>query len=531
MQQIKGCKTLLLAGFLWITAFNSVGHSAEELPSPAEEQVPETGEPKPIYLSLHKAIESTLKNNISIAVRRFDSKIRQQDIDESESEFDPTIGMVLSLDGDSIPSASEFQDSVSSTKHHDWDFSLNQKIVTGAEYELTFNNDRRKTSSQFTALNPQYSSDLEFTISQPLLKNFGLDVNKQKIYIAKNDVTISDYDFNSEVINTVTEMENVYWDLVFSIEGLKVQQKSLERAKDLERRVNAQVEVGILAPLEILQAKAEVASREGLLLTAENLIQDNEDRIRNFLNMNFNVLDFGQRIVPTDTPLFSPIVSIKLKDALRTAFNKRPDMLAKKVSLKNNDIKVKYNKNQLYPSLDLFGSLGLNGISGDNVGNGNSGFAGGYDESLSNLATTDFYNWGIGLKLSYPLGNRSAKSRFTQARLEKAQALLDIKKLERDITVEVREAIRQLKTDIKRVQASRVASKLAKEKLNAEEKKFEVGLSTSFNILQFQEDLAREQSKELKAIIDYNKSQIRLRQVTATTLLAHKVEMDSGDKS
>jgi len=174
--------------------------------------------------------------------------------------------------------------------------------------------------------------------------------------------------------------------------------------------------------------------------------------------------------------------------------------------------------------------LGLNGISGDST-SGTSSFEGGYDENLSNLFSTDFYNWEVGLKLSYPIGNRSAKSRHTLARLEKAQTLLDIKTLERDITVEVREAVRQLKTDTKLVQSTRVASKLAKEKLSAEEKKFEVGLSTSFNILQFQEDLAREQSKELKAIIDYNKSHIRLRQVTATTLSAHKVEMDPDKKS
>ena len=502
-----------------LTALNSAGHSAEESPSPASELVPVAKVQEPIYLTLQKAIESTLKNNISIAVRRFDSRILQQDVEENKSEFDPSIGLELSVEEERVPSASQFSDSVTTSKRHDWDLSFSQKIVTGAEYELTFNNDRRKTSSQFTALNPQFTSDLEFTISQPLLKNFGTDNNKRKIYIAKNDVTISDHDFNSEVIDTISEMENVYWDLVFSTEDLKVQQKSLERAQDLERRVNAQVEVGILAPLDILQAQAEVASREELLLTAEDLIQDNEDKIRNFLNMSFNGLDYGQRIVPTDTPQFSPELSINLQDAIRTAFSKRPDMLAKKVDLKNKNILVKYNKNQLYPSLDLFGSLGLNGISGDNTG-GSSSFAGGYDENLSNLFSTKFYNWEVGLKLSYPLGNRSAKSRLTLARLEKAQALLDIKNLERDITVEVREAVRQLKTDIKRVQATRVARKLAVEKLAAEEKKFEVGLSTSFNILEFQEDLAEEQSKELKAIIDYNKSHIRLRQVTATTLSA-----------
>lgn len=415
-----------------------------------------------------------------------------------------------------------------------WDLKLSQKLVTGMDYELSFNNRRNKTNSRFAGLNPQYSSQLELNITQPLLKNFGIDINKTEITIASNNKDISGFEFQGKVIETLNQVENLYWDLVFSIEDLKVKQKSLERARDLERRVKAQVDVGIMAPLEILQAQSEVASREQLLLGAENLIQDTEDNLKNAMNMNFASAEGQKTVSPADRPKFSSRPQMKLDEALKMALKKRPDYLAKKKELKNKNIRVKFNKNQLYPSVDLFGSLGLNGLAGEAVSIANfdgtttrSPFDGDFTKSLGALGNTNFFNWQVGVRLSYPLGNRSAKSRLSASRLEVQQALLDIKNLENKIIVEVREAVRQIETDIKRVQATRIARKLALEKLSAEEKKFAVGMSTSFNILEFQEDLAGEQSNAIKAIIDYNKSLNNLNRVLANTLEHHHIKLST----
>ncbi|MFQ5449874.1 MAG: TolC family protein [Nitrospinaceae bacterium] len=492
-----------------------------------------------LLLSLREVVEDTLRNNITIAVEEFNSRIKKQDIADRKSEFDPTVSAEISLQEKTSQVSSAFAaPNKSRNLDHTWDFSLSQKVVTGGDYNLSFNNARNKTNSSFAGLNPQYSSDLEFSFTQPMLKNFGIDNNKRNIYIASNDVKISDFDFENKVIETVTGVENVYWDLVFSIEDLKVKEKSLQRARDLEKKVRAQVRVGTLAPLEILQAKSEVASREQLLLQARNLIDDNEDNLKNIINIRFSSPEGRKRIQPADKPGFSAKEEISLENALKKALKKRPDYLSRKKTLENQNILVKYNENQVYPSVDLVGSLGLNGISGNAVriagfggAGGQSPFGGGYDETLANLFSTQFFKWQVGVKFSYPLGNRSAKSRLTASRLQVAQTLLDLKDLEKKIVVEVREAVRQIKTDIKRVQAARVARKLAEEKLSAEEKKFEVGMSTSFNILEFQEDLAEEQSNEIKAIIDYNKSIIQLRKVMATTLDAHNIKMSSQKDS
>jgi outer membrane protein TolC len=483
-------------------------------------------------LTLSQVVETTLKNNVSIAVEEFNAKIREQDITDRKSEFDPTISLELSTEERSNQVSSAFASpNKARNRDHVWDLSLNQKVVTGGDYEINFNNSRNKTNSTFAGLNPQYSSELLFSATQPLLKNFGIDNNKRNIYIANNDLDISDFEFESKVIDTVTDAENVYWELVFSIEELKVQKKSLKRAQDLEKRIRAQVEVGTIAPLDILQAQSEVASRERLLVQAKDLIQDNEDNLKNLLNISFDSPDGQKKIIPMDKPMFKSKKEIGLNEAIKTALAKRPDYLTRKTQLANDNILAKYNENQIYPSLDLFGSLGLNGISGNAIPltsgtvTGTSPFGGGYDDSLGFLGSRDYYEWQVGLQMSYPLGNRSAKSRLTASRLKVAQTLLDIKDLEKKIVVEVREALRQIQTEAKRVQAAGVASKLAQRTLDAEEKKFEVGLSTSFNVLEFQEDLLLAQSIELRAITDHRKSRIRLRQVLATTMARHNIQM------
>ncbi|MZH05186.1 MAG: TolC family protein [Nitrospinae bacterium] len=494
--------------------------------------------PAPTSLSLKAAIEDTLKNNVAIAVQKYNSKINEQSIFEKEADFDTTLDFEFSAGEETRQAAGAFANPVKSrNQNYDWDFSISKKFMTGADYELSFDSNRNLTNSTFAGLNPQYTSDLNLSFTQPLLKDFGIDNNKREIYIAKNNQKISDFEFKASVIDVITEAENTYWDLVFSIEDLKVKKKSLERAQDLEKQVKAQVEVGTMAPLEMLQAQSEVASRDQLLLSAQDLIQDNEDNLKNILNYSFDSEQGRSSLNPSEPPVFDPGTEGTLEEAIQIALNDRPDLLVKKKELENRNIEVKYNENQTYPTLDLVSSLGLNGISGEAINitsgtvQGKSKFGGGYDNALSDLGSGKYHLWEFGFNLSYPLGNRAAKSRLVAKKLEVAQLLLDIKDVEKTIAVEVREAYRQIKTDIKRVHAARIARKLAEEKLSAEEKKFEVGLSTSFNVLEFQEDLAEEQSNEIKAIIDYKKSRNRLRQVKAQTLKENNIQLSEGDET
>jgi outer membrane protein TolC len=491
--------------------------------------------PGSIVLSLKDAIIRALSNNVSIKVQSFNSKVKKETIMESLSEFDTTLGLELSTSRKTQQLASAFSSPNRMENDNDnWDLSLSQKLVTGANYQFDFTNNRNKTNSATAGLNPSYSSEFQLSLTQPLLKNFGIDLNKRNIHIAKNEVDISDHEFKTKVIETVSEVENIYWDFVFTLGDLEVKQKSLERAKDFQRLVKAQVLVGIMAPIETLQAESEVASREEFLLSAQDSIDDNQDKLKNILNIDFSSPEGLSPIYPSNKANVL-IVDFDFNEIVKMALSNRPDYLAKKKDLENKNILVKYQENQIYPSVDLVGSLGINGLSGEattitsGTFQGTSAYGGSYGNSLTDALSTNYYDWEFGVKFSYPLGNRSAKSKLSASRLEKAQLILGIKDLEKKIILEVRESARQLKTDSKRIKAATVAKKLAEEKLKAEEKKFEVGLSTSFNVLKFQEDLAEAQSNEIKTIIDYKQSRIRFRKSIASTLKHHDVTLTTKE--
>ena len=493
--------------------------------------------PSSLVLSLKDAIIRTLSNNISIQVESFNNKVKKESVAESLSEFDATLGLELSTGRKTQQLASAFSSPNRMENDNDnWDLSLSQKLITGANYQFDFTNNRNKTNSETAGLNPSYRSEFQLSLTQPLLKNFGIDLNKSNVHIANNKVDISENEFKTKVIAVVSEIENTYWDFVFSLKDLEVKQKSLERAKDLQRLVKSQVLVGTLAPIETLQAESEVASREEFLLTAQDAIEDNQDKLKNILNIEF-LSSEGLRPIYPSTPANIIIEEIDIKESMKMALANRPDYLGKKKDLENKDILVKYQENQIYPSVDLVGSMGLNGLSGEAITitsgtfQGTSAFGGSYGNSLTDSLSTNYYDWEIGVKFSYPLGNRAAKSKLSTSRLEKAQLILDIKDLEREIILDIREAVRQLKTDSKRIKAATVAKQLAEEKLKAEEKKFEVGLSTSFNVLKFQEDLAEAQSNEIKTILDYKQSRIRFRRSTASTLKYHDVTLSAKEST
>jgi len=216
---------------------------------------------------------------------------------------------------------------------------------------------------------------------------------------------------------------------------------------------------------------------------------------------------------------------------MKTALENRPEYAQSKIDLKNKNIQVEYKKNQLYPTLDLIGSLKLNGISGDaeDVAFGGSvsrsGFGGDYFKSYDRLTSGNYYDWSVGLSLQIPIGNRASNSSYIAAKLDVEKGIKSLKNLEHQISVEVREAVRSIDTNKKRVNTTAVSRRLAEEKLSAEEKKFDVGMSTSFNVVEYQRDLIAAKTREISAIIDYNKSLLNLEKVKGTILEKNNIEL------
>ncbi len=312
----------------------------------------------------------------------------------------------------------------------------------------------------------------------------------------------------ADIINLVTQ---AYWNLAYSIETLKVRQQALDLARDLLAKNQRAVEVGTLAPIEILSAQAEVATREADILSAEVDVKNNEDRLRTIINLPEAEMKMALPIKPLDSPKFIEQL-IDVDEALMTAMQNRPELKSLKVTMRNQDLSVSYAKNQLLPNLSLNGSYWSPGISGDQIiYEGNNPITGkiigvlpgGIGGAVADALGFKYQNWSLGVSLDIPLNSVFSRAAYAQAKVSLEQATLRLKNQEQTIYLEIRNGVRAVETNYKRVQSYRVARELADKKLQAEEEKLRVGLSTNFIVLTYQRDLSNARSSELRAIVDY----------------------------
>jgi outer membrane protein TolC len=483
-------------------------------PIPAEEP-PKLGEP--LLLSLQESIRLALENNIEIAVERLTPKIRWEEITLERGQFDPELNSNITASYSITPPSlsiieSSFVPTQSESRRLDFGAGLKQRLPTGGNYELKFTNARSSTS--FQQINPSYTSNLTLSFTQPLLRDFGIQTTRSRIRIAQNNLLLSREAFRAEVVDLVTQIEEFYWDLVFKRENLGVQQQFLKAAQALLEFNRAKVQTGLLASVEVLVAEAEVASREENVVVAEKDLKDAEDQLRKAINLSNRSLMEEFTIIPTEEPTVEN-KPIDPEETIRVALEQRPDLHQLKTTLQNNRISYDVAQNSLYPFLDLKASAGLNGL-GDHYGN-----------DLDQLTSKDFYSWQAGLVLTIPLGNRVARAGFIKQKIEMEKNTLDLKRLEQDIVIEIKGALRERETTLKRIETTRKARFLAKTKLEAETERYNIGLATTQDLLQFQKDYANAQSNELKAVTDYRKSIAHLERSQGTILERHNIVLDN----
>lgn len=458
---------------------------------------------EPLILTLQEGIKLVLQNNMDIVVEKYNPNIKVSDITNQKAVFDPTLTLNLSSDRSIASQGSQLIGSDNATVNFNTD--LSQKLMTGGSYDLKFTNQRIRTNLLFSTINPFYSSQLSLTVTQPLLKNFGFEANQTQIKIARNNYLISQEVFEAKVMDLLLKTQQQYWDLVFARQNFRVQQQALRSAQELLETNKAKAEQGLLASIEVLVAEAGVASQQESVITAEKAIKDAEDGLRQLVNLPNHSMMEEFAILPVDEPEVEE-KTFDVKMAVQAAIEKRPDVRQAKVTIITNEINQRLAKNQLLPGLDFTGSIGLNGLGGN------------YPNDLDQLGSTDFYSWSAGLQLTYPLGNRSARASFAKNRVALEQSTFSLKSLEQGVILEVKEAVRRVQTDFKRIESNRKARVLAEKKLEAETERFNVGLSTTKNVLDFQKDLATAQGNELRAITDYNKSLANLEKVQGISL-------------
>ena len=492
-------------------------------------------EEKTLSLALEECILKAMENNLGVAVEVLNPELADISVSMANEKFLPNFSFSYNK-RDANSASYSFLDAADqvSTLYNNYSASISQLIPTGGSFSIVLDGYKNDTNRRFQTINPRYGNTLTFSFNQPLLKNFGFKMSRKDIIVARNNSDISEENFKKALLDTVYSVEEAYWNLIYSIEFLKVRKQSLKLAQDLLEKNKIAVEVGTLAPIEILSAKEQVATREADILETEAMVKNNEDLLKTIINLSAEDEEADLvKIIPTDKPTYEK-TEVKLDETLILAMENRPDLNATRIDLKNKEINLSYSRNQLLPDLSLQASYWSPGITGDQILYENNDalqgkvigtVPGSPSDALKDAFNFKYENWSIGLTLSIPLNSVFSRAAYAQARVNMEQSMFRLKNQEQQLFLEIKNAVRAVQTNYKRVQSYRVARELAEKKLEAEEEKLRVGLSTNYFVLQYQRDLANAQTQELKAIIDYNLSLARLDRATGISLKTKNIKI------
>jgi outer membrane protein len=467
-------------------------------------------------LSVDDAVKLALEQNLGIQIDRLNPQIQDISVAQARTGWIPNLTSSLTNNSQNQPPTSAL--SGGQTKVTDSQFAtaigLAQTLKTGANYSFTWNSARQTSTNLFTNFDPLISSNVAFNITQPLLQNYKIDNLRATLQTARKDRDAADIQLQSTVVSTTRNVKNAYWDLAYQIDNLKAQQQSLDLAKRLLADNEKRVQIGTMAPIDIVEAQSEVARNEESVIVAEAAIKQAEDRLRALI-FDPKMPDFWtMTLEPSDTLPFTA-QTVDVDGAVRKAIANRTDIQVSKNSLERNDISIRYFRNQILPQVNATAAYRSNAVGGvflspvslTSLGSPRTVVAEhGFASVLGDVVSSAFPTWTVGLTLSYPLGTSSQETNLAKAKLEYAQEETQLKNLEMQVTTQVRDAGRQVQTNAKRVDSARAARELAERRLEAEEKKFAAGIQISFFVFQAQRDLSTARTAEIRAIADYNRS-------------------------
>ena len=453
--------------------------------------------------------------------------------------FDPILSGGMNIDHATFPESSKVLYGVSSLQQNAGiaNFNYSQGFATGTLMSVNFTNDRITSNSLFSILSPELDSGFRLTLRQHLLAGFGFGPNMRFIRIARTNREISDVAFRGQVIATVSQIQNIYWDLVNAYEDVKVKERSLELAEKTLSDDREQVRIGAIAPMEVMKAEGEEATANQDLLLSQNELQLQELLIKNAITRDLSdpVLASAS-VIPTDTmniPEKEPVTPIQ--DLITDAQQHRPELAEARMDLTNRELSKKAAANAMKPQLDLVAWYGTYGLAGTQ----NGAYAGptiqpvspsGYSSAFTDLFKNNSPDYAVGVNLTIPLRNRAAQADQIRSQLEYRQAQLHLQQLQNQIGIEVRNAQFALQQNRSRVDTARKARDLAQQTFDIEQKKKALGASTSNLVLQTQRDLAQAESSFVAAMSAYEKSRVELDRATGLTLTHAGIEIQDAEK-
>ena len=553
-----------------------------------------------IYLSLSDAIALAIENNYDIAIARYDLDIAETDILRTRTgasplgapsglitntlggsgailttgggpggttggaggagsgtagltlstggagptpeNLDPSLTSAIQFDRDRAPSTSFFSGGTSST--NTYNFAVNQGFVTGTNLQVGFNNTYATSSNSTAEFSPQLSSNYRATLTQHLLQGAGIWVNKRFMYQALNNRRITDSSFRQQILYTVNQVETIYWGLVQAYEDVQAKERALEQSSKLAADNRKQLEIGTMAPLDVVNADSTVASDKQALISSQSALNYQQQIIKQAVARNLNDPALATApVIPTDRVSLEEIPEEQqpVEALAQEAFQRRPELEQAVLTLRNDEITLKGARNALLPTFDIFGYLEGQGIAGSVNKNlncsfypggvcptGSTGYGTAFDHAFNNSAPDK----GIGFNISIPIRNRQAQSVQERSLMEYRQAELRLEQLYTQIRMQVVNAKFALTNDRAQVQASIAARDFNQQSLDSEEKKLRLGASTTANVLVQQRNLAVAEDQLIAAHAAYAKDRAGLYQVLAATLQHYGINLNeaaSGD--
>ena len=471
-----------------------------------------------VMLTLEDAVKRALENNLEIAVERLEQQLFDVSIASIRAVYSPTLTSTLSSQTSKNASTSTISGAATGSAITSDTILFNGALAqdvpwAGGSFSATLDNRRQETTSLTATVNPQYTPTWSAQYIQPLLRDFRIDATRQQLLVTRINQSISDIQLQQTTMNTIADVRNAYWDYVFAVQSVDVARQSLALADELLRNNQTKVEIGTMAPIDVVQAQSQAAAQRQVLVTAEGTRRTAEIALKRLIVSGTADPLWTSTVEPVDRPDFRP-EPIDLAAATQRALSTRTDVLQARRNLEANDVTLRLLGNQKLPQVNLQARYATTGIGGTTYVTTGSGvnrevreiIPGGYFDALNTLFRNRLPTWSMALNISYDLGTSTADASLARARIQQNQIEVQLRQMDLVVTSDVSNAAILVQNSAERVQAAQAARDLAQQQLDAENSKFGVGMSTNYNVVLAQRDLATAQNNELSAILTYRKA-------------------------
>jgi outer membrane protein TolC len=465
-----------------------------------------------LELTVDQAVKMALDQNVDLAAERLDPQISDTSVAVAEGAFRPIFGSSLQSNNQLQPPSSFLIPTSTRTDIVTSGVSLNQRLNRfGTLYSIAWNSSHTNSNSFLNSYNPLVQSGLALTLSQPLIRGFSTDVFRTEVALSQIDRSIADTRLRETLVHTTANVKIAYWNLVSAIANVDARKSAVDLAAELARVNKVKVDVGQSPPLDLLSAQAEVASDQEQLIIAETAVRQTEDQLRVLIFDPTNRDNWNIKLVPVDSPPLAT-TAVDVDAAVTNALRDRTDLDRARKDVLSVSTSEKLAANQRLADVRLNASYQANGLGGTQVLRA-GGFPGtivgpgdvtGFGSILGQLFSSNYPTWAVGVSVAVPVGRSIEDANYARTTLQRQQAALQVKSAESQAIQQVRNAGWNIETDAKRIETTRVGRELAEQRLDAERKRFEVGLSTSFLVIQAQRDLAQAKQNELASILSYD---------------------------